>query len=87
MAAQYGKGNLPGPALVTAALDRLAAEGEAAWVAWILAELATHATRIAQDRAAWEALVHGLTLGVLEDSTVRTHLQVRETCRMPAVWT
>ena len=77
MAAHFGGGDVPGAALVRCALGRLAAEGEAAWVDWILCELVAHCARVAGEATAWGVLLGGLSLGALEEASVRQHLQVR----------
>ena len=76
MAGHSTGGSVPGAALVRAAMGRMAAEGEAAWLDWILCELVAHCGRLAGDPTAWEVLLGGLRLGALEDASVRTHLQV-----------
>lgn len=76
MAAEFANGDVPGAALIRVMLNRMAAEGEAAWVDWMMSELVSHCTRVATDADAWAVLVHGLSLRVLEDGSVQTHLQV-----------
>lgn len=76
MAAEFANGDVPGAALIRAMLNRMAAEGEAAWVDCIMSELVSHCERVATDADAWAVLVHGLSLRALEDGSALAYLQV-----------